>query len=328
MTGKGGCQKTAATVLGCKLSRTNTLRRRSRNWNTFCDLGLMPYTAKLLDFRPEIRGPIRSLFPLRLVTFQPPARGIPLLREDRMAARLLNGARHVVLRLVTLQRCRQKLMDVDATVRRPMGDADPECPPVPEIEEFHEDRRDDYDLEHAHGRNLHLARLLFRSSSIRRASPSGRIIVFIRRPLAKSFSAPARCAHLLYLRGDLAPPFRVVWDRRREYTALQSKRAEVEVISTRSILPCSRKNSTNEIKNSESRAMRFNFHSIDHANGCSSARNQTLCCVKIGKNSSTPRFASSTERRYCSIVVSLLAGLCVTCVGVGSCELSQPPPRA
>src|SRR5579862_696408 len=114
MTGKGGCQKTAATVLGCKLSRTNTLRRRSRNWNTFCDLGLMPYTAKLLDFRPEIRSPIRSLFPLRLVTFQPPARGIPLLREDRMAARLLNGARHVVLRLVTLQRCRQKLMDVDA----------------------------------------------------------------------------------------------------------------------------------------------------------------------------------------------------------------------
>jgi hypothetical protein len=33
-------------------------------------------------------------------------------------------------------------------------------------------------------------------------------------------------------------------------------------------------------------------------------------------------------RSYCWMLVSVFAGFCVTCCGVGSCERSHPPPRA
>ena len=45
-------------------------------------------------------------------------------------------------------------MNLDGAVRGPVRDTNPEYPPIPQIEQFEQDRRHNYETEHSHGGKL------------------------------------------------------------------------------------------------------------------------------------------------------------------------------
>jgi hypothetical protein len=77
----------------------------------------------------------RSLLPLRCMPLQPPACGTSSLREDRPATALLHRAGPVVLDLVSLERCGQKLIDRDGAIGRAMRETDAQHRPVSRIKQ-------------------------------------------------------------------------------------------------------------------------------------------------------------------------------------------------
>ena len=76
-------------------------------------------------------------------------------------------------------------MDFDDAVRSAVGDPDPEYPPIPEIEQFEEDRRHNDDAERCHGETLHRGKPFHRRVSLR-GKYALSLSIFIRTPSAKN----------------------------------------------------------------------------------------------------------------------------------------------